>query len=100
MPSIADISIIIWCHLCYQGTAQEFKKKFENPILRGRDADATDGEHLKGKEKLREVRESDEGYSFLFSILHRYLEAYFYLSFLWCGIGDPVIQSIITACHK
>ncbi|KAJ8305909.1 hypothetical protein KUTeg_016454 [Tegillarca granosa] len=37
------------------GTAQEFKKKFETPILRGRDADATDAEHKKGKEKLLEV---------------------------------------------
>lgn len=37
------------------GTAQEFKKKFEIPILRSRDADASDAEHLKGKEKLQEV---------------------------------------------
>jgi hypothetical protein len=38
------------------GTASEFKKRFELPILRGRDADATDAEHQKGKEKLQEVR--------------------------------------------
>ncbi|KAG1672182.1 DNA repair and recombination protein RAD54-like [Nymphon striatum] len=37
------------------GTAQEFKKKFENPILRGRDADATDRDHQRGKEKLEEL---------------------------------------------
>lgn len=41
--------------LYLKGTAQEFKKKFETPILRGRDADATDAEHKKGKEKLLEV---------------------------------------------
>ncbi len=43
----------IFTHL---GTAQEFKRKFENPILRGRDADATDSDHKKGNEKLQEVR--------------------------------------------
>jgi len=37
------------------GTALEFKKRFENPILRGRDADATDEDHRKGKEKLAEL---------------------------------------------
>ncbi|XP_012945594.1 DNA repair and recombination protein RAD54-like [Aplysia californica] len=37
------------------GTAQEFKKRFETPILRGRDADATDDDHRKGKEKLQEL---------------------------------------------
>ena len=29
------------------GTAQEFRKRFENPILRGRDADASDADHQK-----------------------------------------------------
>ena len=37
------------------GEAREFKRQFETPILRGRDADATVGEHQKGKEKLLEV---------------------------------------------
>ena len=37
------------------GTANEFKRKFENPILRGRDADATDSDRQKGEEKLQEV---------------------------------------------
>lgn len=37
------------------GTAQEFKRKFETPILRGRDADATDDDHKKGEEKLQEL---------------------------------------------
>ncbi|XP_059140209.1 DNA repair and recombination protein RAD54-like isoform X2 [Physella acuta] len=37
------------------GTAQEFKKRFETPILRGRDADATDEDHRKGEEKLQEL---------------------------------------------
>ena len=37
------------------GTVSEFKKKFENPILRGRDADASDADHKKGAEKLSEV---------------------------------------------
>jgi len=37
------------------GTAQEFRKKFEIPILRGRDADATDDVARKGKEVLGEM---------------------------------------------
>lgn len=40
------------------GTAKEFKKNFENPILRGRDADASDAEHQKGQEKLKELLET------------------------------------------
>lgn len=39
------------------GTAQEFKKKFENPILKGRDADATNDEVTRGQEKLKELDE-------------------------------------------
>ncbi len=35
------------------GTAQEFRRRFENPILKGRDADATDDEHKRGAEKLQ-----------------------------------------------
>jgi len=37
------------------GTAADFRKKFENPILRGRDADATEADHEKGKERLNEM---------------------------------------------
>ncbi|PFX22519.1 DNA repair and recombination protein RAD54-like isoform X3 [Stylophora pistillata] len=37
------------------GTVSEFKRKFENPILRGRDADASDADHKKGAEKLAEL---------------------------------------------
>ena len=37
------------------GTAAEFRKRFENPILRGRDADASDADHQRGVEKLKEL---------------------------------------------
>uniref|UniRef100_A0A914VVU3 DNA repair and recombination protein RAD54-like n=1 Tax=Plectus sambesii TaxID=2011161 RepID=A0A914VVU3_9BILA len=37
------------------GTAAEFKKRFENPILRGRDSAATDDQHKHGEEKLLEM---------------------------------------------
>ena len=37
------------------GTSQEFRRRFENPILRGRDADASDEDHKKGVEKLEEM---------------------------------------------
>ena len=38
-----------------KGTAAEFRRRFELPILKGRDAAATDAEHQRGKEKLQEV---------------------------------------------
>lgn len=37
------------------GTAQEFKKHFEVPILKGRDADASDKDRQHGEEKLRDL---------------------------------------------
>lgn len=46
------------------GTAQEFKKRFELPILRGRDADASDKDRETGEEKLKE----------LISIVNRYAQ--------------------------
>ncbi|RCK63423.1 DNA repair and recombination protein RAD54 [Candida viswanathii] len=39
----------------YLGTRNEFKKNFENAILRGRDADATEKEREKGDQKLSEL---------------------------------------------
>lgn len=37
------------------GTAQEFKKRFENPILRSRDSSATADQQKLGEEKLKEM---------------------------------------------
>ncbi|XP_015277433.1 PREDICTED: DNA repair and recombination protein RAD54-like [Gekko japonicus] len=37
------------------GTAQEFKKHFEIPILKGRDADAREADRQKGEERLKEL---------------------------------------------
>ncbi|XP_073498788.1 DNA repair and recombination protein RAD54-like [Phyllobates terribilis] len=37
------------------GTAQEFKKRFEVPILKGRDADASPADRERGEEKLKEL---------------------------------------------
>ncbi|KAJ6659422.1 hypothetical protein lerEdw1_018656 [Lerista edwardsae] len=37
------------------GTAQEFKKHFEIPILKGRDAEASETERQKGEERLKEL---------------------------------------------
>ena len=39
----------------HTGTAQEFKKRFELPILKGRDADASDKDRQAGEEKLKEL---------------------------------------------
>ena len=37
------------------GSISEFKKKFENPILRSRDSYATDKEKERGEEMLKEL---------------------------------------------
>ncbi|KAK4336847.1 hypothetical protein RND71_043396 [Anisodus tanguticus] len=37
------------------GNPSEFKRKFENPILKGRDADASDNDEKIGKERLSEL---------------------------------------------
>uniref|UniRef100_A0A3B3BM93 RAD54 like n=1 Tax=Oryzias melastigma TaxID=30732 RepID=A0A3B3BM93_ORYME len=37
------------------GSAQDFKKRFELPILKGRDADASDADRRAGEEKLKEL---------------------------------------------
>ncbi|XP_073420051.1 DNA repair and recombination protein RAD54-like isoform X2 [Dendrobates tinctorius] len=37
------------------GTAKEFKKRFEIPILKGRDADASPADRERGEEKLKEL---------------------------------------------
>ena len=37
------------------GTAADFRRHFENPILRGRDSYATDDEQKKGNERLKEL---------------------------------------------
>lgn len=37
------------------GTPSEFKKRYETPILRGRDSTATDAEISRGKERLQEM---------------------------------------------
>ncbi|NXD00890.1 RAD54 protein, partial [Certhia familiaris] len=37
------------------GTAQEFKRHFEMPILKGRDADASEADRHKGEERLKEL---------------------------------------------
>lgn len=48
-------SLVHFVNVGLLGTAAEFRKKFETPILRGRDADATDADQKVGEEKLREV---------------------------------------------
>lgn len=37
------------------GSSSEFRKHFENPILKGRDAAATDADHKRGQERLEEL---------------------------------------------
>ena len=49
------IFLLIFVLSTFPGSVSEFKKKFENPILRGRDADASDADHKRGTEKLVEV---------------------------------------------
>ncbi|GAB7366841.1 hypothetical protein MBLNU230_g1011t1 [Neophaeotheca triangularis] len=48
-------SLLNFANPGYLGTRQEFRKKFENPILRGRDAAASDADTAKGQERLSEL---------------------------------------------
>ncbi|MEQ2277898.1 DNA repair and recombination protein RAD54-like, partial [Xenotaenia resolanae] len=48
-------SLIHFVNAGILGTAQEFKKRFELPILKGRDADACNRDRLEGEEKLKEL---------------------------------------------
>ncbi|QWU87564.1 hypothetical protein CA3LBN_001829 [Candidozyma haemuli] len=48
-------SLLNFANPGYLGTRNEFRKNFENAILRGRDADATDSEREKGDSKLLEL---------------------------------------------
>eukprot|EP00050_Salpingoeca_kvevrii_P021233 m.108111 g.108111 ORF g.108111 m.108111 type:complete len:758 (-) comp9245_c1_seq1:669-2942(-) len=48
-------SLVEFCNPGMLGTVSEFRRKFENPILRGRDALATDKEQQLGAERLNEM---------------------------------------------
>ena len=48
-------SLLNFANPGYLGTQAEFRKKYEIPILRGRDADGTDADRQKGDECLREL---------------------------------------------
>lgn len=48
-------SLLDFANPGYLGTRNQFRKNFENKILRGRDADATDDDVKKGEEKLAEL---------------------------------------------
>ncbi|KAI5962272.1 RAD54 [Candida pseudojiufengensis] len=48
-------SLLNFANPGYLGTRNDFRKNFENSILRGRDADATDKEREKGDAKLNEL---------------------------------------------
>lgn len=48
-------SLVHFVNVGLLGTAAEFRRRFEVPILRGRDAEATDDEQKAGEAKLQEV---------------------------------------------
>ena len=65
-------SLVSFVNAGILGTASEFRRRFENPILRGRDADASDADAAKGKESIREVLRGN-GFP-----CHRYFERNFH----------------------
>ena len=48
-------SLLNFCNPGYLGTKQDFHKKFELPILKGRDGDASDKEKTVGDATLKEL---------------------------------------------
>lgn len=51
-------SLLTFANPGYLGTRNEFRRNYENTILRGRDADATDDEVKKGEQKLAELSQA------------------------------------------
>lgn len=49
------VVVVTFSLLFCTGTAQEFKRHFEIPILKGRDAEASEAERHKGEERLKEL---------------------------------------------
>ena len=82
------------------GSASEFKKRYENPILRGRDAAASDYEQQQGQERLEELisivkrcmirRTSD--------LLSKYLPSK--IELIVCCSLSPLQQSLYTGFIK
>ncbi|XP_015257700.1 PREDICTED: DNA repair and recombination protein RAD54-like [Cyprinodon variegatus] len=68
------------------GTAQEFKKRFELPILKGRDADASNRDRQEGEEKLKE----------LIGIVNRFCSHLILSS----GLGKMLVLDYILAVTK
>lgn len=54
-PLLCLLTVLLWFLFPLSGTAQEFKKRFELPILKGRDADASGKDRQVGEEKLKEL---------------------------------------------
>ena len=50
-------SLVSFVNAGILGTASEFRRRFENPILRGRDADASDADAAKGKVRFQRFYE-------------------------------------------
>ncbi|KAI8867327.1 hypothetical protein GQ42DRAFT_164865 [Ramicandelaber brevisporus] len=50
-------SLLNFANPDFLGTTSEFRRRFEHPILRGRDADATDKERQLSDERLKELNE-------------------------------------------
>ncbi|KAK4053250.1 DNA-dependent ATPase protein rad54 [Microbotryomycetes sp. JL221] len=48
-------SLLNFCNPGYLGTRMDFHKKYENPILKGREGDATDKQKDRGDEMLKEL---------------------------------------------
>lgn len=82
-------SLLNFANPNYLGTRADFRKNYENKILAGRDADATEDEVLRGEEKLREllalvnkfiIRRTND-------ILSKYLPVK-YEHVVFCGLSD------------
>lgn len=85
------------------GTRLEFRKRFEIPILRGRDADATDKDRLKGDECLTELLKIVNKYIIRRTndILSKYLPVK-YEHVVFCGLAPfqlALYNYFITTPH-
>lgn len=97
-------SLLNFANPGYLGTRNEFRKKFENAILKGRDADASDAEREKGDQKLAELSQTVSKFIIRRTndILSKYLPIkYEYVVFV--GLSDfqrALYEKFISGEHR
>ncbi|ETW85838.1 hypothetical protein HETIRDRAFT_414818 [Heterobasidion irregulare TC 32-1] len=106
-------SLLNFANPNFLGSKNDFRKNFENIIIRGRDADATDADKAKSEQKLKEL--GDLVSKFIIrrtnDLLSKYLPVK-YEQVVFCGLSDfqlslyrlfissPEIKALLRGAHS